>query len=309
MDFKDYYQVLGVDKKADASEIKKAYRKLAVKYHPDKNPGNKAAEDRFKEANEAYEVLGDPEKRKKYDVLGENWKYHKEQEGQNGDFDWSKWQRQGRQQTQASGEQFSGNEEMFSDFFENIFGGGFQQRKRGPQKGEDYEAEISVPLEEAYSGTTRQLQVGNETLQLKIAPGVKEGQVLRLKGKGGPGGNGGPRGNIFIRVHVPAHPHFERKEDDLHAEIPVEFYTALLGGKTIIRTMKGTIQINIPAETDNGKILRLKGLGMPRFGKKEDHGDLYAKVFIKMPKDLSKKELELFRELAELKNKRHVQNT
>lgn len=307
MNYRDYYKILGVDKSASAEGIKKAFRKLAIKYHPDKNPNNKQAEEKFKEINEANEVLGDPAKRKKYDELGENWNQYQQQGGQEGNFDWSKWQNQGGGQHRTYHEgDFSGGD--FSDFFSNIFGGEFQgrTRKQRVRKGNDLEAEIQISLEEAYHGTARQLQVDGETLQIKIKPGVSEGQNLRLKGKGGHGSGGGIRGDIYMKVHIEAHPYFARKGDDLYHDISVELYTAILGGKTTIRTLKGTMKIDIPKGTENGKVFRLKGLGMPKFGKENEFGDLYAKANIILPKNLSEKELELFNKLSEIKNSQQV---
>lgn len=310
MNYRDYYKILGIDKSASGDEIKKAFRRLAIKYHPDKNPNNKQAEEKFKEINEANEVLGDPEKRKKYDELGENWKqYEQAHRGKTDDFDWSKWQNQGGgggYHTYTTGGDFS--EGDFSDFFSNIFGGGFQSRSGRPRarKGQDMKAEIQISLEEAFHGTTRQLQVDGETLQIKIKPGVCDGQILRLQGKGGHGSGGGERGNIYMKVHIETHPHFERKGDDLYHDIPVELYTAVLGGKATIRTLKGTMKINIPKGTENGKVLRLKGLGMPKFGKENEFGDLYGKASIILPKNLSEKELELFKKLSEIKNSQQI---
>jgi curved DNA-binding protein len=310
MDFKDYYKILDVAKTATADEIKKAYRKLAVKYHPDKNPNDKSAEEKFKEINEANEVLGDPEKRKKYDDLGENWKYHQQagnqgSQGQGQGFDWSQYT--GGASQQNSGEQFNGGD--FSDFFENVFGGQFGGRKQSQQrsfKGQDYSAEMTISLEEAFTGTARQLDLESQKLQLKTKPGTKDGQVLRLKGKGGKGRNGGEDGDILITVHVPEHPHFKRKEDDLYCDISVDLYTAILGGQTLISTLTKPIKITIAKETDNGKVLRLKGMGMPKYGKDNEFGDLYAKVIVKLPKNLSEKELELFKELSNSKHTSHA---
>jgi curved DNA-binding protein len=309
MEFKDYYKILGVERKASADEIKKAYRKLAVKYHPDKNPGNKEAEENFKKINEANEVLSDPEKRKKYDELGSNYNNYQQSGGRAEDFDWSKWGNQrngGGYQTYTSGEGFDG--ENFSDFFESIFGGSsFQQQgTRKPRKGSDYNAETDISLEEAYSGTNRRMDVNGKVLQINIKPGVEEGQVLRLKDKGGPGANGGPRGDIYITLHIPEHPHYIRKQDDLYCDIQVDLYTALLGGKQLIRTLKGSMRIDIPAEGENGKVMRLKGLGMPVFNKPESFGDLYAKVKITLPKNLSAKEKELFNELSSIQKKKNI---
>ena len=315
MDFKDYYKILGLAKTATADEIKKAYRKLAVKYHPDKNPNNKPAEEKFKEINEANEVLGNPEKRKKYDELGENWKYYQQSgqqpgQGQAQDFDWSKWTTNngGGSRQYTSGEQF--NEGDFSDFFENVFGGRFSGGKQSQQrtfKGEDYNAEMEVSLEEAYTGTTRQLDLENQKLQLKTKPGLKDGQVLRLKEKGGKGMNGGAAGDLYITVHIQEHPHFKRKGDDLYCDITVDLYTAILGGQALIRTLRNPIKMNIAKETDNGKVLRLKGMGMPVYGKENEFGDLYAKVNIRLPKDLSAKEIELFKELSNIKQTTHAE--
>lgn len=302
MEYRDYYKILGIQKSASTEEVKKAFRKLAVKYHPDKNPNNKAAEEKFKEINEANEVLSDPEKRKKYDELGENWKQYQQQGGQEGTFDWSKWENQaGGYRTYTSDE---GSD--FSDFFSNIFGGEFRQQTNRPRKGNDFEAEIHISLEEAYHGTTRQLQTDGETLQIKIRPGIADGHVLRLKGKGGQGRSGGARGDIYMKVHVQFHPDFTRKGDDLYHDIPVELYTAILGGKALIRTLKGTMKIDIPKGIENNKVLRLRGLGMPKFGKEKEYGDLYAKVNIVLPKNLSENELKLFQQLSDVKNQQQI---
>jgi curved DNA-binding protein len=304
MDYKDYYKVLGVDKQATSETIKKAYRKLAVKYHPDKNPGNKTAEEKFKELSEANDVLSDPEKRKKYDELGENWKQYQNQgPAGGGDFDWSRWQSgagsQGRQY--RSSDYGQGGQEDFSDFFESIFGqGGGSSRHSGrrPAAGEDYSVEAELSLEEAFEGTKRQMNVNGALLEMSIPPGVKDGQTLRLKGKGGKGQGGGPDGNILIRVHVLEHPVFRVDGNNLHGDGPVDLYTAVLGGKALVRTLKGHIRIDIPAETENGKVLRLKGMGMPVFGKKNEAGDLYLKIKITLPQHLSATEKELFQKLA-----------
>lgn len=310
MDYKDYYKVLNVSKTATADEIKKAYRKLAVKYHPDKNPNDKAAEDKFKEINEANEVLGDPEKRKKYDELGENWKQYQQQGGQQGaqDFDWSKWSQQGQggSYQHSGGQEFHGGD--FSDFFENIFGGQFSGGKQRTYKGQDYNAETKISLEEAYHGTTRLLELDGQKLNLKIKPGTKDGQVLRLKGKGGKGVNGGQEGDLYISIRVAEHPHYVRKGDDLYCDITVNLYTAILGGQTLIRTLRNPIKITVSKETENGKVLRLKGMGMPKYDQANEFGNLYAKVIVQLPKHLSEKETELFKELSNIKKSSHAEN-
>lgn len=302
MDFKDYYKILGIEQNASLDDIKKAYRKLALKYHPDKNPNNKKAEDKFKEINEANEVLSDPEKRKKYDELAESLKHHKEQGSRNENFDWSRWsqQRDGGFSSRTGGNIFEGEGE-FSDFFESIFGGHFGGKSNVQMKGQDYEAEIEVSLEEVYHGSTRRIQVNEQTLQIKIKPGVKSGQVLRLKGKGAKGVNGGPQGDLLLSVIIAKHPHYREKGYDLYCSIPVNLYNAILGGKQIIRTMKGNIRIDIPKGIENGQVLRLKGLGMPKFESANEHGDLYAKVDVVLPKNLSNKETELFKQLADIR--------
>ena len=297
MDYKDYYKILGIAKTATADEIKKAYRKLAVKYHPDKNLKNKPAEEKFKEVNEANEVLSDVNKRKKYDELGENWNRpqaqpHEGYGNTNGN------------RSYTSGSEF--NEGNFSDFFENIFGGRGQREPR-KSKGQDYNTEVTISLEESYSGATRQLQLETQKLQIKIKPGVKNSQVLRLKGKGGRGANGGEDGDIYITIQIAKHQLYKRKEDDLYCDINVDLYTAVLGGQTLINTLRNPIKMNIAAETDNGKVLRLKGMGMPKYGKENEFGDLYAKVSITLPSKLSPKEIELFKELSTLKKNSHAE--
>lgn len=309
MSFKDYYKILGVEKNASSEEIKKAYRKLAIKYHPDKNSGNKQAEEKFKEISEANEVLSDSEKRKKFDEIGENWNsYQKNQSGQD-DFDWSKWtnRRQERSRTYSNEENSFSNEEQFSDFFETVFGEKYGGKKiKKPSKGNDYEAELEISLEEAHNGTSRQLEIGGEKLKITLKPGIKDEQILKLKEKGGMGLNSGPRGDVYLKIYVKTHPHFERKDDDLYCEIPVELYTMILGGKVLIQTLKGNIRIDIPKETNNGKLVRLKGLGMPKYGQEKVFGDLYAKIKVILPKNLSEDELTLFKQLVSLKEKTHA---
>jgi curved DNA-binding protein len=317
MDYKDYYKILGVEKSASQDEIKKAFRKLANKYHPDKNPGNKDAEAKFKEANEANEVLGDPEKRKKYDQLGSNWNQY--QSG--GGFDWGKYQQQygGSQGGQTYytdfgdfGNSFGGGSGSFSDFFEAFFSGGGgsgftgSTRQRGRKmtlKGEDMYAELPITLEEAYKGAEKMFEVNGQTIKLKVKKGVADGQLLKLGGKGYPGQNGGANGDLIITIKVQKHPLYNRIDDDLYMDLPVDIYTATLGGKIDVTTLKGKIKINIPPEASNGKTLRLAGLGMPKYGKESQHGDLYVKIDLQTPKNLTDEEKTLFKQLAELHKK------
>jgi len=303
MQYKDYYKILGVDKKASQDDIKKAYRKLAVKYHPDKTKGDKASEEKFKEANEANEVLGNPEKRKKYDELGQQWNQYQHGGNQEGSSDWSTFQqRSGRQ---SRGNDFGFGSSGFSDFFEQFFGGsrGGQEFSGGnfQSAGQDLRLDLDITLEEAYHGTSRQFEVDGEKLQIKLKPGMYDGQQIRIKGKGGKGRGNGPRGDIYGFVHLQQHPRFKVTQSDLHCTVNIDLYTALLGGKATVETLKGTIKINIAPETENGKILRLKNMGMPFYNEPGKYGDLYVIANVELPKNLSKKEQELIGQLAELR--------
>lgn len=296
MEYKDYYKILGVDKKASQDDIKKVYRKLAVKYHPDKNPGDKKAEDKFKEINEAYDVLGDAEKRKKYDELGENWQAY-QKGGFPNDFN-TRGGRAGRQQNRQ--QYYQGDESDFSDFFESFFGQGAFGGSRGggrrsgmQMKGEDYQAETTITLEEAFNGTSRQLNLPDQKLNLKLKPGIEDGQVLRMKDKGGPGMNGGPNGDLFITIHVDKHHRFERKGNDLYFDQPLDAFTAILGGTLAVHGIDKTVNIKIPEGTDSDKVFRLKGLGMPDYKSTATRGDGYMRVFITVPKNLSAADKEL----------------
>jgi len=312
MEYKDYYQILGVAKEASQEEIKKRYRQLALKYHPDKNPGDKASEEKFKDIGEAYEVLKDPETRKKYDKRGANWKQYGQAGGEEG-FDFSQCagqgggQQQGYRQYNAS----SFEEGDFSDFFNTFFGGGFRQSSGGaryanardiPRKGEDYEASLEISLADAFHGTEATLSVNGETIKATIPPGVREGQVLRIKGKGGKGTGGKESGHIYMKVSVRDDNRFERKGNDLYTDVNVPLYTAILGGKLPVMTMKGTVNIPVPKESQNGKTLRLKGMGMPVFAKKGETGDLYVRLTVELPQHLTERETELFKQLANLRN-------
>lgn len=304
MQFKDYYKVLGVEKGASADEIKKAYRKLAIKYHPDKNPGNKAAEERFKEITEANDVLSDPEKRKKYDQFGQNWKAYEESAAGQGGY---------RGYGPGQGGHFSFSEEDFSnifggtgghsDFFETLFGSFKSHRARGAgsMKGADAEAELTITLEEAFHGGVKTINLDGEMLNINLKPGMTDGQRLRLKQKGGRGIGNGPRGDLYLTVHIQEHPIFQRKGDDLYCDLEVDVYTAVLGGKKTIQTLKGPVNINIPKETQGGKVLRLRDLGMPRRDTPSGYGDLYARIIITIPTKLSAREIALFEELAGLR--------
>jgi len=308
MDFKDYYKILGVTKNATQDEIKKVYRKLAVKHHPDKNAGNKGAEEKFKAISEAYSVLSDVEKRKKYDELGVNYNQYQQQGNAREDFDWSQWANQGggNQRTRSTHGDQGFDESSFSDFFEELFGNkqGAGQRTRSARaaKGGDYKAEFTITLEEAYTGVSKEFEVNHKKIRIKLKPGTKDGQVIKLKGYGSPGANGGASGDLYIHIIIPEHPVFKRKENDLYADINVDLYSMLLGEKITIQTLKGNIRMDMPKDTENGKVLRLKGMGMPVYDKEKMFGDLYAKVNVVLPKNLTAKEIELIEQLAKMRS-------
>ncbi len=305
MEYKDYYKILGVDKSATPEDIRKAYRKLAVKYHPDKNKDDKKAEEKFKEVNEANEVLSDPDKRKQYDAYGESWKYAQANGGAGGFGPGG----QGGYRQRPTGEfgDIFGNGGNFSDFFESLFG---QQANRGRKtgKGQDYNAEMHITLEEAYHGTERLITTDHtqQPLRIKLKPGIGHQQTIRLREKGGPGFNGGPNGDILITILIEANKKFERKGDDLYVTVPVDIYTAVLGGKVTVSTLKGDIKVDIPARTGNGKTLRLKGLGMPVYDKPGQSGNLYAVTELHLPAHISDQEMELIKQSAQLNRNSHA---
>jgi curved DNA-binding protein len=305
--YTDYYKVLGVGTTATPEEIKKAYRALAFKHHPDKTKGNKAAEEKFKEINEANEVLSDPEKRRKYDQFGADWKSYEEAGAQPGGFDWSKYaagwdgqsERMGREQFDAT---FAG--EGTGDLFELLFGrqGGRRRgRRAGATTGDHLEAETTLSLEEAYHGSARLIHLEGQTIRVTIKPGIADMQVLRVAGKGGAGRNGGPRGDLLLTVKIASHAVFHREGNDLRRDCPVDLYTAVLGGKTLVSTLKGPVKVDIPKETLNGAELRLVGLGMPVYGGKNEFGNLYLTMSVRLPDHLQEREVELFRQLAALR--------
>ena len=307
MTYKDYYKIMGVGKTATQDEIKKAYRKLANKYHPDKTKGDKAAEEKFKDINEANGILSDPAKRKKYDQFGEDWKHYEEAGQQPGGFDWSKYTGgRGAQEHTMSQEEFSAmfGEEGLGNIFDTIFGqqGGRRGgRKSRASKGEDFEAETTLTLEEAYQGTERLLKIHDQTIKITMKPGIADGQVLRVAGKGGRGSNGGSNGDLYITIRIAPHTEVQRRGNDLYSDRPVDLYTAVLGGKARIKTIKNTVNVDIPKETPNGKVLRLLGLGMPVYGTKNEFGNMYVTIVIQLPDHLNEQEIELFRKLSALR--------
>ena len=302
MNFVDYYQTLGIAKSATAAEIKKAYRKLARKYHPDVNPNDKEANKKFQQINEAHEVLSDPEKRKKYDQYGENWKHADQYEQQR--------QQQGQQGGQFGGfggrgfEDFTysgGAEGGFSDFFESLFGGaGGRRRQTAKYRGQDLSAELEVRLSAAYTTHKQTITINGKSVRLTIPAGVENGQILRLKGYGGEGANGGPNGDLLITLVVNNDTGYRREGSDLYKTEEIDLYTALLGGEKTISTLSGKIKLKVNPETQNGTRLRLRGKGFPVYKKEESFGDLYITWDVKLPTNLTEKQKELFAELAKL---------
>jgi DnaJ-class molecular chaperone len=328
MDFKDYYATLGVAKSASDKELKQAYRKLARKFHPDVNPGDKAAESKFKEINEAYEVLGDPAKRKKYDELGANWRMYEQAEAQGGpnpfaggawnvDFGGGGGRGGYRTMTQQEMEEMFGDANPFSDFFTTFFGGGGEPFERGTprggrgrarqRQGRDVEHEIELTLEDAYHGTTRRLSVKHDgharTVDVRIPAGVNDGSRVRVAGEGEGGSGGAKAGDLYLRVRLAPHALFERKGRDLYVKVPVPVPTAVLGGEADVQTLTGRpARLRIPPTTQNGQLFRLKGYGMPAVNKPDEKGDLYARVDVQLPTELEPAEREHWEALAKLKS-------
>ena len=332
MEFKDYYSTLGVTKASTEKEVKQAYRKLARKLHPDVNPGDKAAESKFKEINEAYEVLGDPAKRKKYDELGANWRMYEQAQAQGGanPFAVGQWNvdmggggRQGgfRTMTQEEMEDLFGDQNPFSDFFTTFFGGGGggaeafgsaagaragrQARATRHRAGRDLEHEIELSLEEAYNGAMRRLTLKQDghsrTVDVRIPAGVGDGSRVRVTGEGEQGAGGGKSGDLYLRIRQIPHPVFERNGHDLNVKVQVPVTTAVVGGEAEVPTITGKpARLRIPATTQNGQVFRLRGYGMPAVGKPENKGDLYARIEVQLPTQLSEEERTHYEALAKL---------
>ncbi|HKK43896.1 MAG TPA: J domain-containing protein [Balneolaceae bacterium] len=327
MEYKNYYDILGVSKNASQDELKKAYRKKAAKYHPDKNPDDPSAEEKFKEVGEAYEVLKDPEKRELYNKVGKDWKQYQRAGGSAQDFNWSDYARQGQGRGFGGRQNFEqgfdindlfggargGRGGGFSSFFETIFGGGAPFGQAQGQQTRTYrtntgqrqnhtkqhiKADVTISLQEAYEGTSRTIRVGDEKMKVKIPAGIEDGQRLKLKGKGSTKTRGGARGDLYLRVRINMPEGYERKGTNIYYDQPVDLYTAVLGGETVVRTLKGKAKLNIPAGTSGGKLFRLAGMGMPQFRNPSKKGDFFVRIQVKVPEKLSQEEKELFKKLA-----------
>ncbi|MBC7828584.1 MAG: J domain-containing protein [Chitinophagaceae bacterium] len=298
MEFVDYYKILGLDKNASQEDIKKAYRKLARKHHPDLNPNDKEAHKKFQQINEANEVLSDPENRKKYDQYGKDWKHGEE-------YEKARKQQQQYSGTRSEGGQtFSGGfgEDDFSEFFSSMFGGsGNGTRARETKfRGQDYQAELHLDLRDVYTTHKQTLTIDGKNIRITIPAGVEDGQKIRLKGYGAPGINGGPNGDMYITFQINEDPVFKRSGNDLYATEEIDLYSAVLGGDVTIETLGGKVKLKVTPETQNGTKIRLKGKGFPVYKNEDQYGDLYLTYQVKLPINLSEKEKELFRELAKL---------
>jgi len=295
MAYIDYYKILGIPKNATEKEIKKAYRKLARKYHPDLNPNDKVAEKKFKEINEANEVLSNPENRKKYDQYGEHWQHAE-------DYEKAKQQQYAHQQS-SQGSFRGRSEEDFSDFFESMFGGK-SSRTHGKQarfRGQDFNAQLQLDLKDVYTTHKRTLTVNNKNIRITIPAGVENGQVIKIKGHGGKGINEGPNGDLYIQFSIVNRTPFKRDKDNLYTSVDLDLYIALLGGEIMVNTFDGKVKLTVKPETQNGTKVKLKGKGFPKYKKQGQFGDLYVTYNLKTPTNLSAKEKELFSELAKLR--------
>ena len=293
MDYKDYYKVLGVPRNASADEIRKVYRKLAMQYHPDRYPGDRQAEDRFKEINEAYQVLSDEQKRARYDQLGSDYSNWQQRGGSPNDFNWGQWSSSGGTRVDMGDLNDLFGDGTFSDFFRSIFGGaGAAQAARSAMGSEQ---PLHITLKEAFEGTTRQLSTEKRKVQVRIPAGVKDGSRVRVAGAG-------PQGSdLYLIVDIEADDRFEREGNDLHTTASVDVFTAILGGEAEVETMTGKVRLNVPAGTQPGQLFRIAGRGMPPLKNSHAKGDLYVRLKVQIPKYLSSKQRELLEEAAKIK--------
>ncbi|MCB0207955.1 MAG: DnaJ domain-containing protein [Anaerolineae bacterium] len=310
MEYKDYYKTLDVDKHAGSEELSRAYRKLARRYHPDVNPGDKVAEERYQEINEANTVLAHPDARAKYDRFAAKWEFHHASEEADEVFDWKEWLfipgidgQEPELPAALDDLKSKSSHDGFSDFYYGLFEAVVtdQPEPETPQVGEDITQQLEITLQEAFTGTKRILRVGNRKIEVRIPRGARSGTKVRVRGEGAEGAGGAPSGDLYLEIMVAPDPNFERIGDDIHLELPVNVYSAVLGGEAIVSTLKGKIKLRIPPETQSGKVFRIKGQGMPSLKNPEERGDLYAKVMITVPENLTEEEIELFEELADIR--------
>lgn len=308
MKFKNYYEILEIDKNADADAVEKAYRKLARKYHADINPGDKEAEAHYAEISEAHKVLANPDKRAKYDQLRANWNAHL-RTGDEASFDWSEWLiilnslddysiNANNVSGTAQVEESNGTSEFYASIFKGV---GAEYDPDTPLRGEDYHQTVEISLEEAFKGCSRILRIGDRRIKVKIPRGAQTGTKVRVRNEGGPGQGGAPNGDLYLEINVTPDPIFNRIGDDLYADLPVDLYTAVLGGEATVPTFKGKIKLKISPETQSGRTFRLKGQGMPYLNQPDERGELYIRVIIHIPENLTDEEFALFEELADLR--------
>ena len=293
MDHIDYYKLLEIPKSASAAEIKTAYRKLARKHHPDLNPNNKEAEKKFKEINEANEVLSDPEKRKKYDAHGNDWKHAEEFE---------KARQQQNRPPRNAGQQFSS--EDFSDIFGSMFGGAGNQGRQANFRGQDLNAALNLKLSDVYQSKQQTITINGKNIRLTFPAGIENGQVIKIKDHGLPGANGGPNGDLYITFSINNDTKFKRDGKNLYADVDLDLYVAMLGGEVLVDTFNGKVKLKVPPETQAGTKVKLKGKGFPLYKKEKEFGDLFITYQVKLPINLSAKEIELFTELSNIKNEK-----
>lgn len=310
MEYKDYYKILGVERGASQKDIQRAYRRLARKHHPDVKPNDPQAAERFKEINEAYEVLGDAEKRRKYDRFGAQWREWQSRGGDPSQFDWSQWFAPGgRSRVHVEyGDLFGrmgGGVSGFSDFFEALFGGlGGPRAGRAGARGADIEQPVEITLQEALRGTTRVLQVDGRRIEARIPAGVADNSRVRISGLGAPGAGAGLPGDLYLRVRIQPHPRFQRQGHDLQTTVDVPVYLAALGGEVPVDTLEGRVMLKLPPETQSGQTFRLRGKGVPRGDRRGGRGDLLVRVNVVLPQPLNPRERELFEELRRLREGR-----
>ena len=313
MDFKDYYEILGVQPNADKKVIQQTFRQLARKHHPDVNPGNKEAEEKFKTINEAYQVLSDVKQRKKYDELRVQYQQWQKTGGkQQQDFDWQNWSSQPDQGARVQYadpqdmEDLFGSNSPYSEFFSNIFGnsrGGGRAASPGPRRGRDVEYEVDLTLEEAFHGAERSLEMDGRRIKAGIPVGVRSGSRVRLAGQAEPGQNGGPAGDLFLIIKILPNTIFERDGDDLHFDIPLDIFTAIAGGEVRISTLDKPLTLTIPPRTNANRSFRIRGKGMPRLGDVKTRGDLFARVRLVLPDALTDQEVNSISALASARQK------
>jgi len=294
MEYIDYYKILETDETSSLDEIIKAYRKLARRFHPDVNPGNEEAHNHYQKIHEANQVLSNPETRAKYDRLRASWEAHQQSDdAAANEFDWTPWQVNLEDDSQPSG---------LSPFFDAIFTGmELNPVNLDTNKGLDYTQKIEITLEEAFSGVSRILRIGGRRIEVRIPKGATTGTKVRVRGEGGVSPDGSTKGDLYLEITVTPHPHFQRDGDDLRLELPVNLYTAVLGGEVVVPMLKGKIKLKIQPETQAGQGFRLKNQGMPNLKNPEQRGDLHIRVLVTLPENLTEEEIELFEELADIR--------